>query len=281
MWHRRPIVLRVPWRQFAIVLFDCDSTLSAVEGIDELAATPEQQQAIAELTDSAMTGAVPLEEVYGRRLALLNPTKDEVRAVKDRYKSAVVPDAPAVVAALDELERETWVISGGLYEPVVEFATWLGIDPSRVKAVNTDYDPLDGQWWGGAEQAPRYADYEKAHLHSSAGKSAVIRSAVTTPGRRLLVGDGISDLKASSAVDLFVAYAGVVDRPEVTEPAPVVIRSRSLAPVLALALGSRAVAELLGGPHDAVARSCLDAVADGALRFNDADMARRFEAASQ
>jgi hypothetical protein len=38
-------------------------------------------------------------------------------------------------------------------------------------------------------------------------------------------------------VDLFVACAGVLDRPRVTAAAPVVLHARSLAPVLPLALG--------------------------------------------
>jgi phosphoserine phosphatase len=53
----------------------------------------------------------------------------------------------------------------------------------------------------------------------------------------MLVGDGITDLEARPPADLFVAYAGVVQRPAVVEAADVVLRARSLAPVLALALG--------------------------------------------
>ena len=53
----------------------------------------------------------------------------------------------------------------------------------------------------------------------------------------MLVGDGITDLEARPPADLFVAYAGVVERPPVVAAADVVLRARSLAPVLALALG--------------------------------------------
>ena len=48
----------------------------------------------------------------------------------------------------------------------------------------------------------------------------------------LLVGDGVTDLEARPAVDRFVAYAGVVDRPAVTAAADAVIRTPSLRPVL-------------------------------------------------
>lgn len=265
------------WRPFRVTLFDCDSTLSAVEGIDELADDPDHQTQIAELTEQAMDGDVPLEEVYGRRLELVSPTKGEVHSVKTRYKSNAVPDAKAVIAALDHVEVETWIISGGLHEPVAEFGTWLGVPPERVRAVGTHFDPLHGDWWDASTQ-PRYADHDRSELTTTDGKADVIRDSVATEGRRLLVGDGVSDLAAASEVDLFAAYAGVVSRPTVVDEAPVVITSRSIAPVLALAIGPSRVEELVGGDHDEVARSCLDRVGNGALRFNDPELERRFAA---
>lgn len=266
------------WRPFRVTLFDCDSTLSAVEGIDELAGRPDDQREIAALTESAMAGHIPLEDVYGRRLSILSPTRAEIRNVKAKYKAQAVPDAQAVIAALDHTGAETWVISGGLFEPVAEFATWLGIHPDRVRAVETHFDPLEGDWWHGRND-PRYADHDKGHLTTTVGKAEVIRDAVSNGGRRVLIGDGVSDLAAATEVDLFVAYAGVVARPPVVEAAPVVIMSASLAPALALALGPGRVRELVGGPHDEVARTCLDAIGDGALRFNDRKLERRFAAA--
>ncbi len=263
------------WRSYPVTLFDCDSTLSACEGIDELSADARSQEAVAALTESAMEGDLPLEDIYGHRLSLLSPTKGEIRSVRSKYKSSAVPDAQAVIAALAESGTETWIISGGLLEPVVEFATWLGVPPDRVRAVEAHFDPLDGDWWDGRSE-PRYATHDDGHLTTTNGKADVIRNSVTTEGRRLLVGDGVSDLAASTEVDLFVAYAGVVARAAVVSAAPVVIDSRSIAPVLALALGPQRVKELIGGPHDPVARTCLDAIEDGALRFNDDRLARRF-----
>jgi phosphoserine phosphatase len=265
----------VRWRPYPVTLFDCDSTLSAVEGIDELADDPGHQAEIAALTERAMDGQLPLEEVYGRRLSLVNPTREEIRSVKASYKANAVPDAQATIAALDEAGNETWVISGGLLDPVAEFATWLGIASDRVRAVGTHFDPLHGDWWNQQTQ-PRYADHDRSELTTTTGKADVIRANVTSVGRRLLIGDGVSDLAASCEVDLFVAYAGVVSRPAVVDQARVVVTSASIAPVLALALGPARVRELIGGPHDAVARSCLDAIDAGAVRFNDEELGRRF-----
>lgn len=262
-----------------MTLFDCDSTLSAVEGIDELAEDPGHQEEIAALTEQAMEGQLPLEEVYGRRLSLVNPTRGEVRSVRSRYKTNVVPDAQATIAALNDIGAETWVISGGLLEPVAEFATWLGVSPDRVRAVDTHFDPFDGDWWNHTTE-PRYADHDRSELTTTDGKADVIRRSVTSTGRRLLIGDGVSDLAASCEVDLFVAFAGVVARPAVIDVAPVVVESASIAPVLALAIGPARVRELVGGPHDTVARACLDGIEAGAIRFNDRELARRFTASA-
>ncbi|MDH3293762.1 MAG: HAD-IB family phosphatase [Acidimicrobiia bacterium] len=271
---------QVPWRSFPVTIFDCDSTLSAVEGIEELATEPTDRERIAELTDSAMAGDMALEDVYGERLSLLQPTRAQVTAIRERYKANVVTHAKEVMAALHFVEHQTWVVSGGLAQPVMEFATWLGIDPANVHAVHTEFDPFEGTWWEAhcpqAQGRARYADHDRGHLTSSTGKAEVIRSRVTTPGRRLLIGDGVSDLAAADAVDLFVAFAGVVDRPSVTEAAPAVITSPSLAPTLALALGPDEVKELIGGPHDDVARACWDLVNEGAIRFNDKALESRF-----
>ena len=49
---------------FDIICFDCDSTLSKIEGIDELAKNVGLGEELAELTNAAMNGIVPLEAVY-------------------------------------------------------------------------------------------------------------------------------------------------------------------------------------------------------------------------
>ena len=71
--------------RFDRVVFDVDSTLAAIEGIDALAAgNPE----IATLTEMAMNGEVALDEVYARRLAILRPSREAIERLGDR-KSVV------------------------------------------------------------------------------------------------------------------------------------------------------------------------------------------------
>lgn len=209
------------------VVFDCDSTLSALEGIETLAADVRDE--VAALTRSAMAGEVPLEEVYGRRLELIRPHRDDVEALIPRYVDGLVDDAEAAIAALRSVGVTVRVISGGLLPAVAGLAGHLGLDDDAVAAVPVRFHD-DGAYAGFDEVGPARAG----------GKAEVIREwrADGLPEPVMFVGDGATDLEAADDVDLFVAYAGVVERPEVVEAAPVVLRSRSLAPVVPLALGS-------------------------------------------
>jgi phosphoserine phosphatase len=208
------------------VVFDCDSTLSALEGIDELA--QEHRAEIEALTDAAMRGEVPLEEVYGQRLALVRPARDQVEALGRKYIDALVPDARAVVSALQKEGVKVRVMSGGLRPAVVALAAELGIEDRAVGAVDVQFDS-EGNYRGFDRSSP---------LARGDGKRELLKLwRSRLQGAVMLVGDGATDLEAQDVADVFVAYAGVVARPTVLEKADVVIRSASLAPVLPLALG--------------------------------------------
>src|SRR5690554_6329434 len=95
---------------FATVVFDCDSTLAGIEGIDELAG--DRIAEVRALTDAAMRGDVPLEEVYGRRLEIIRPTREQIDALGRLYVERLVEDAADTVAALLWLGKDVRVISG-------------------------------------------------------------------------------------------------------------------------------------------------------------------------
>lgn len=240
--------------RYRAVVFDCDSTLSALEGIDALAADVRSE--VRALTDAAMAGDVPLEEVYSRRLDLIRPSRAAVEALIPRYIDALVDDAAATVGALRCAGVDVRVVSGGLLPAVAGLAEHLGIDRSAVAAVPVRFDD-DGA----------YAGFETALAARAGGKAEVIRAWKVDglPEPVMFVGDGATDLEAADDVDLFVAYAGVVDRPEVTAAAPVVVRSSSLAPILPLALGNQP-------PDDAEGRAVYERgkrlIDDGMVRWS-------------
>jgi phosphoserine phosphatase len=220
---------------FRSVVFDCDSTLVKVEGIDELAG--ERIDEVRRMTDLAMDGSVALEEVYGRRLALIDPTRVQVDAVGEAYIRELVDDARETVAALLFLEKTVRIVSGGLRPPVERVAAELGVGPGQVAAVGISFDG-----------SGRYLDFERdSPLARSGGKADVLAS-WSLPRRALLVGDGATDLEGKGAVDCFAAFMGVVERPAVARGGDVVLTEPSLAPILALAADDTERERLRGSP---------------------------------
>jgi phosphoserine phosphatase len=207
---------------FRTVVFDCDSTLAAIEGIDELAG--EHRDEVQALTEAAMRGEVTLEEVYGRRLEIIRPSRERVESLERAYVDALVPDARGTVEALCWLGKEVRILSGGLLPPVAALAHALGLHASAVAAVGIHF----------AEDGSYAAFDSDSPLARSGGKEEQLRRwRLRHPV--LLVGDGATDAEARPAVDGFAAYMGVAWRPAVAEAADWVLRDPSLAPVLDLA----------------------------------------------
>jgi phosphoserine phosphatase len=217
--------MKLPLR-FNTVVFDCDSTLSSIEGIEELAR--EHRAEVEALTEQAMQGIIPLEQVYGRRLELVRPTRSRVEALGQHYIDTLVPDAADTVAALIHEGVEVRVISGGLKPAVLALCRTLGVDEQAVEAVDIYFDD-DGAYAGFDASSP---------LAKSGGKRLVIEGwQVSRPV--LMVGDGATDQETQPVVDAFAAFTGVVFRAPVAAAADYVIREPSLAPVLPLALGGQ------------------------------------------
>ena len=136
------------WPGFDHVFFDCDSTLSGIEGIDELARKKGKFDTVKALTDAAMEGEVHLQSVYDRRLDLLAPTRAEIRALEQEYRRSLVPDARQVIQALQAVGRELYIVSGGLQAAVQPFGEWLGIPGPKYlgsgRSVQSSFRPVVG-----------------------------------------------------------------------------------------------------------------------------------------
>ncbi|MFK7802030.1 MAG: HAD-IB family phosphatase [Anaerolineae bacterium] len=271
------------WPGFQYVFFDCDSTLSTIEGIDVLAETADKKWRVEVLTNAAMNGDLDLGEVYGKRLKAVRPTRQQVHEIKNAYKKTIVEDAREVIAALQAFGVEVFVISGGLLEPVKEFSISLGVDPDNIRAVDVQYDSLSGEWWRQSDgQAVRYKAYEDGALTITDGKADIVEELLANrpPGRSLLIGDGTSDMMAGRRVDLFVGFGGVVAREKVLEGAPVFLHSKSLSPLLSLALGPGSLSFFEDTPFEPLVKKGTNLIESGAYTFKDAELETKFKNAS-
>ncbi len=262
-----------PSATFRFIFFDCDSTLTAVEGIDELARQKGKYEYIAELTRRAMNGEIKLEDVFAERLALLQPTRADLHGVARAYYAAIVPDAQETIAALQAAGCEVHIVSGGLLLAVQEFARMLGLPGRNVHAVPVLFDQLAGEWWRydrhryGGNPAERYLAFAPTPLIETQGKRAVIKEIAKDETRVMLIGDGITDLEARDVVKLFVGFGGVIRRERVATEADVFIAARRLAAIVPLALSSKQ-AEIIGATeHAGVLRRGLDDIEQGLVKF--------------
>ena len=206
------VVVEPPVRRKGKVIFiDCDSTVSSIEGIDELAAWggPEMYREVVALTDAAMNGEVALGEVFSRRMEIIRPGRAACEAVAARYVETITPGAREWIEAL---KAEGWmpvILSGGFAPLIRPLARELGIE--HVEAVPLFID-AEGNYEGYGEDYPTTRNL---------GKNEVIREwkAALLPERTAMMGDGISDLETKPEVDVFIGFGGVVARPRVKDGA--------------------------------------------------------------
>jgi len=198
---------------YRLIFFDVDSTLVTIEGIDVLAnGAPE----VAALTDAAMNGRIPLDQVYARRLDIIRPTEDDVEKLAAKYADSIVDGVKETIAALRNVGALVHLITGGIEQAVLPLAESLGVSERNVHAVRLRFSA------NGA-----YEDFDRrSFLARPGGKELVVRDIrARSHGKAAFVGDGVSDLEAKDAVDLFIGFGGVVVRPLVKENAHIFVTS--------------------------------------------------------
>lgn len=203
-----------------LVFFDVDSTLVTIEGIDVLGAgNPE----IVALTEAAMNGTISLEEVYGRRLKIIRPSREAIRRLGETYVRSMLADAAEVVATLHQRGANVYLITAGIEQAVLPLAAALRIPTRRVRAVRLEFSP-EGH----------YVDFDRrSPLARTGGKELAVRDIrAQAQGRAVLIGDGITDAEARGAVDLFIGFGGVRHRDAVRAVSDVYITEPRLSLVL-------------------------------------------------
>ena len=191
--------------KYRFAFFDVDSTLVTIERIDVLAdGNPE----IAKLTDAAMNGEIPLDQVYAKRLETIRPSKERVERLGATYVESIVDGARETIATLQDNGVIVHLVTAGIEQAIRPLAEALNV--RNVHAVKLTFD-ANGN----------YKDFDRrSFLTRSGGKELVVRDVrARSHGKAAFIGDGVSDLEAKPAVDLFIGFGGVVVRPRVKENA--------------------------------------------------------------
>ncbi len=202
-------ILPMTQKRGKLLFIDCDSTLSTIEGIDELgrAKGDEVFAQVVALTHAAMNGEVPINEVFSRRMEMIRPDRVLCDQVAALYVATLVPGVDEFIR---ELKNDGWlpvILSGGFAPLILPLAKLLGID--HVEAVPLYFD-----------ENGDYTDFGRDYPTTrNLGKNEVIREwkEAFLPERVVMIGDGVSDLETKPDVDLFVGFGGVVARPRVQQ----------------------------------------------------------------
>ena len=223
-------------RAYDIVCFDCDSTLSRVEGIDELARRVGVEDEIVPLTDAAMSGELTIDEVYGRRMELVRPDRAAIDWLAQLYIEQMTPGAASTIDALRRCGKTVHIISGGLLPAIVPLADKLGLPVDNVHAVDVYFD-----------EHGKYAGFESASpLTRSEGKAEIVRRLSSGDLGIAMVGDGLTDVAAAEAGAFVVGFGGIVARKAVAESAHRFVSECDLSATLAFLLSECERASLRG-----------------------------------
>lgn len=175
------------------------------------------------MTIDAMTGALPLDAVYAKRLALVRPSRGDLAVLASAYLAGVLPGARDAIWALRAAGVRVVLVSGGLREAIVPFAAQLGFVEADVHAVDIRF-AADGSYEGFDPMSP---------LACAGGKPRIAQQ-LGLPGPVLAVGDGSTDAELKPCVDAFAAFTGVARRASVVAVADYIISEFAQLPSLVL-----------------------------------------------
>lgn len=234
------------------VVFDCDGTLSTLEGIDELAKKNNVGREVQELTTVAMGQTGINADLYEHRLNLVKPTEAQVLAQGQEYLEHIVLDVQSVISILKQLHKSIYVISAGLYPAVITFCKQLGIPRTNIFAVPIKFDSQG-----------KYQDFDRTcPLVNRDGKRRVLQAIKQSHPAVTYVGDGMNDFAVYDMAERFVGYGGAFYYEKLASACQYYIKSKSMAALLPLAL-TETEANTLTGTARALYEAGLAAILAG------------------
>ena len=193
--HVRPHVEGV--RQYASVVLDVDRGISAIDGIEWLAALRGDLIArkVAALAAQAREGTLDAERAYADTLAAVRPRRDEVSALSRAYYDAIAPDCTDTVRRFRRAGVRVLIVTRGLRHAMYGVVHRLGVDVGDVHAVDVRFDALGA-----------YAGFDRTSaVITAAGKRAVL-AGLKLDGPVLVIGHD----PAERAIESFAELASIV-----------------------------------------------------------------------
>jgi len=181
---------------FGLAVMDMDSTLIAIECIDEIADLQGLKAEVSAITASAMRGELDFAESLRRRVALLAglPERALQRVYDERLRLS--PGAERMLAAFRRSGIRTLLVSGGFTFFTERLKARLSLDHTCSNTLETRDGVLTGRVTGEIVDADRKAR-ELVRVRESLGLARE---------RVIAMGDGANDLAFMAEAGVSIAY---------------------------------------------------------------------------
>lgn len=202
-----------------LLISDMDSTLIAIECIDEIADYLNLKPQVSAITEAAMRGELDFEGSLTQRVALLKGLETTTLQQVYDERLQLNPGANALIAGLKQADIQTALVSGGFTFFTDRLKAKLGLDFSRANVLSETEGKLNGSVEGAIVGAKAKADF----LHE------LCRTLDIQPNQVIAVGDGANDLLMMQEAGLSVAYHA---KPAVQAKANCALNQRGLDAIL-------------------------------------------------
>ncbi|MEO7560679.1 MAG: phosphoserine phosphatase SerB [Nitrosospira sp.] len=181
---------------FGLVAMDMDSTLLAIESIDEIADMHGVKPQVSEITLRTMRGEIVFAESLRQRTALLQGLdQDALQQVYDE-RVQLSPGAEKMLQQMKLAGLKTMVISGGFTFFTDRIKTKLGLDYAAANKLEISNGKLTGKVLG--------------EIIGAQGKADVLKRVREELGLKreqvIAIGDGANDLKMLEEAGVSIAY---------------------------------------------------------------------------
>jgi phosphoserine phosphatase len=181
---------------FKLIAMDMDSTLLAIESIDEIADMHHIKPQVAAITLQTMQGEISFEESLTRRTSLLQDLhQDALQKVYDE-RVRLNPGAEKMLQQAKMAGLKTIVISGGFTFFTDRIKTKLGFDYAAANTLEIENNRLTGKVSG--------------KIIGRQGKAEVLKQVCDELGLKreqiIAIGDGANDLDMMAEAGISIAY---------------------------------------------------------------------------
>jgi phosphoserine phosphatase len=181
---------------FRLLVMDMDSTLIAIETIDELADLVGRKAEVAAATAQAMRGEIEYDESLRRRVAVLKGLDESAleRLYTERVKLS--PGAERMIAAVKRAGLKILLVSGGFTHVIEKLKVRLGLDYVRANTLEVREGKFTGELVGRIVNA----DVKREALLSVRDEIGATKEQI------IAMGDGANDLKFMGEAGVSIAY---------------------------------------------------------------------------